>query len=185
MTIEVELLEQRIEHIDAVALLVPVDGAICKLGGAIASGLRGALSADERDDELDYLEHELTAMRPLVHPAAKAIDGVARWATLVVSAAYPHNVDGAIYGPGDCARMLRLALPVAFGVVHDLTLDTLAATLVGTAYRMPPDLAVRCFVDAIAASSPRSSFRLRWSLPDADHRRLAHAACKRLDVRLV
>lgn len=178
----IEIVEQRVELIEADALLVPVDGQLCRLGGAAAGALRAALSPDERDDELEYVEHELSQLRPLPHPQARAIDGVARWKRLVVSAAYPHDVDGAVFAPDDCARMIRAAIPQAIAAVEDAGLGFLAATLIGTAYRMPADLAVRAFVDGLAAAGHRVT--LRWSLPDAQHRELAIAACRRLSLTL-
>lgn len=184
MALEVEIVGDRVELVDAAAILLPVDGKICRLGGAVAGGLRAALAPEERADEIEYIEHELAEMRPLAHPQAKAIDGVARWPKIIVSAAYPHDVDGAVFSPDDCARMLRSALPVALALAEELALPTLATTLIGTAYRMPVDLAVRAFVDGLAAGA-RRSVRVRWSLPDAEHRRLADAACGRLGLRTV
>src|SRR3954466_14927277 len=78
MALEVEIIDCRVELVDAAAILLPVDGKICRLGGAVAGGLRAALAPDERADEIDYVEHELSQIRPLAHPQAKAIDGVAR-----------------------------------------------------------------------------------------------------------
>jgi hypothetical protein len=182
MALEVELVDDRVELVDAAAILLPVDGQICRLGGAVASGLRTALAPDERADEIDYIEHELARLRPLAHPHAKAIGGVARWSTIIVSAAYPHDVDGARFSPDDCARMVRGALPVVLALADELALPTLAATLIGTAYRMPADLAVRAFVDGLTVAKGRA-VRVRWSLPDADHRRLAEVACRRLGLR--
>jgi hypothetical protein len=182
MALEVEIVDARVELVDATAILLPVDGKICRLGGAVAGGLRAALAPDERIDEIDYVEHELARMRPLAHPQAKAIDGIARWSKIIVSAAYPHDVDGAVFSPDDCARMLRNALPVALALVDELALPTLAATLIGTAYRMPAGLAVRAFADGLAVAKHRA-VRVRWSLPDAAHRHLAAAACCRLGLR--
>lgn len=179
--LEVEIVEDRVELVDAEAILLPVDGQICRLGGAAASGLRLALPAEDRADELDYVEAELARMRPLPHPQARAIDGVARWRTIIVSAAYPHNVDGAVFSPEDCARMVRSAIPVAIALAEDLQLASIAATLIGTAYRMSADLAVRAFVDGLAAAAKRSVL-VRWSLPDRAHRRLAVTACQRLGI---
>ncbi len=176
----IEIVEQRVELVDADAILLPVDGALCRLGGAVASALRAALPPEDRADELEYLEHELSQLRPLPHPQARAIDGVARWSKIIISAAYPHDVDGATFSPDDCARMLRAALPQAIAVVDELGLTTLAATLIGTAYRMPVDLAVRAFADGVAAATRRVT--VRWSLPEATHRELALAACARLGL---
>ena len=174
-------MEQRVELVEAEALLLPVDGKLCRLGGAVASALRAALPADERDDELDYLEYELAAMRPLAHPQARVIDGVARWFKLVVSAAYPHDVDGVTFSPDDCAKMIRAAIPQALAAAEEAGIHSLAATLIGTAYRMPADLAVRAFADGLAAAAKRR-VNVRWSLPDPAHRELALAACARLGL---
>jgi hypothetical protein len=76
--LEVSIIEHRIELVDADAILLSVDGQICRLGGAAASGLRLALPPEERAGEMEYLEHELARLRPLPHPRAHAIDGVAR-----------------------------------------------------------------------------------------------------------
>ncbi|NVB84964.1 MAG: hypothetical protein HOV81_41740 [Kofleriaceae bacterium] len=174
----VELCEARVELVAADALLVPVDGQVCRLGGAPAAALRAALSDDERADELEYVEDALARLRPLPHPSARALDGVARWSSLVVSAAYPHNVDGAIFSPHDCARMIRAAIPVALATAAEHGISAIAATLIGTAYRMPADLAVRAFADGVAAST--APIIVRWSLPDASHRDLARDAIRRL-----
>jgi hypothetical protein len=56
----------------------------------------------------------------------------------------------------------------------------IAATLIGTAYRMPADLAVRAFVDGVAAARDVRELIVRWSLPDPAHRVLAETAARRL-----
>ena len=175
-----EIISARVEQIDADALLLPVDGQLCRLGGAAASALRAALSDDERDDELEYVTDQLAKLRPLAHPSAHVIDGVAKWHKLVVSAAYPHNVDGQIHSASDCARMIRAALPVALQAAADSGARSLAVTLIGTAYRMPLDIAVRAFLDGAAAA--RSSVVLRWSLPEPDARDLALESARRLGL---
>lgn len=172
----IEILEQRVELVDADAILLPVDGALCRLGGAVSSALRAALPVDERADELEYVEHELGKLRPLAHPQARAIDGVARWSKIIVSAAYPHDASDAQFSPDACAKMLRAALPQAIAVVEQLGLTSLAATLIGTAYRMPVDLAIRAFVDGAA----QAKIAIRWSLPDPAHRTLAASALNRV-----
>jgi hypothetical protein len=159
---------------------VPVDGALCRLGGASASALRTALGADERDGELEYVEHELSQIRPLAHPEARVIDGVARWTKLVISAAYPHNVNDAMFSAQDCARMIRAAVPVAITAAAAAGISSLAATVIGTAYRMPADLAIRAFLDGIAMSSARVV--VRWSLPDPLHHALALDSATRLGL---
>jgi hypothetical protein len=169
--VTLELLEARLEEVAADALLVPVDGQLCKLGGASAGALRAALSPDERDDELEYVADQLARMRPLVHPAARAIDGVARWSQLVVSAAYPHSVDEVIVTPEQCAAMLRRAIPEALAVAEAARVEALSAALIGTAYRMPAELAIRAFLDGVAAAHSRVI--VKWSLPDPAHRALA------------
>lgn len=176
----IEIHEARVEHLDADALLVPVDGQICKLGGAAAAALRAALADDELDDELEYVTDMLERMRPLEHPSAQVIDGVARWGKLVVSAAYPHDVDGRVFSPQDCARMLRAAIPHALAAAATEHVGSIAATVIGTAYRVPVDLAVRSFLDGVAAA--RTSIVVRWSVPDAEARRLATEAARRLGL---
>lgn len=166
-----ELVAERLEDVAADALLVPVDGKLCRLGGASAAALRAALSADERDDELDYVADQLSRMQPLPHPEARAIDGVARWQHLVVCAAYPHSVDDVIITPEQCAAMVRRALPEALMVADAVQAQSLAAALIGTAYRMPAELAIRAFVDGVTAA--RSRVVVKWSLPDPAHRALA------------
>lgn len=181
MKLQLELIPTSVELVDATALLVPVDGQLCRLGGAISGALRRALPAEERADELAYVEDELARLRPIPHPQARLVDGVARWEKLLVSAAYPHSVDGVIYAPEDCARMIRSALPAAIGAAYAEGVGSLAATLIGTAYRMPPDLAVRAFVDGIRAAAGHALV-IRWSLPDPAHYRLAAAAAARLGI---
>lgn len=175
-----EIHEARVESLEADALLLPVDGQLYRLGGASTSALRAALPADERADELEYVEEALARLKPLPHPTATVIDGVARWSSLLVSAAYPHNADGVVYSPHDCARMVRNALPVALALAHEHSIASIAATLIGTQYRMFVDLAVRAFVDGVAAA--RGSVIVRWSIPDAGHRDLALAAARRVGL---
>jgi len=178
---KLEIIADRVELVDADALLIPVDGTLCRLGGATASALRAALPAEERAEEMEYLEEELGRLGPLPHPSARVIDGVARWSKLLVTAAYPHNVDGAIYSAQDCARMIRAALPIALTLAVDEKLASIAATLIGTAYRMPADIAVRAFIDGLAASV-KLPVTVRWSLPDATCRELALEAGQRLGL---
>lgn len=177
--LEVELVEARVELVTADAILLPVDGQLCRLGGAVASALRVALPPEDRADEMEYVEDQLARLRPLPHPRASALDGVARWRTILVSAAYPHDVDGRTFAPEDCARMIRGALPEAIALAEDLELGSIAATLIGTRYRMPVDLAIRAFVDGLAAASKRR-VSIRWSLPDPGQRDLARTACLRV-----
>lgn len=173
----IEIVAARVERVHADALLLPVDGAICRLGGAAAGAVRAALAPDERAEEMEYLEDELARLRPLPHPQARAIDGVASWKTLIVSAAYPHNVDGIVYAPDDCARMLRAAIPRAIGLAAELGLASIAATLIGTAYRMSVDQAIRAFSDGLAGAA-HHPIRVYWSLPESTHRDLAEVACR-------
>ena len=173
----VEILAARVEHVHADALLLPVDGTICRLGGAASGALRAALPPDERADEMAYLEDELARLRPLPHARARAIDGVARWKTIIVSAAYPHNVDGIVHSPDDCARLLRAAIPPAVALAAERGLASIAATLIGTAYRMSVDQAIRAFADALAAAA-QHRIRVCWSLPDSTHRERAEVACR-------
>ena len=60
---------------------------------------RSETSIDERLEELSFVEDELAKVRPLADFEARLVDGVARWKWLLVSAAYPHNVNGKIYSP--------------------------------------------------------------------------------------
>jgi len=175
-----EIHSERVEQLDADALLLPVDGQLCRLGGAAAGALRAALSDDERDDELEYVTDQLDRLRPLAHPNAHVIDGIAKWAKLVVSAAYPHNVDGAVFSAHDCARMIRAAIPVALRATTDSGATAIAATLIGTAYRMPVDLAVHAFLDGVAVA--KSSVIIKWSLPDLSTRDIALQAARRLGL---
>jgi O-acetyl-ADP-ribose deacetylase (regulator of RNase III) len=181
MKLQLELVEVTIEQVDADALLLPVNGQLCRLGGAAAGALRLALAPDERADELDYVEDQLARLRPVPHPQARLIDGAARWSKLLVSAAYPHNVDGVIQTPDDCARMIRNAIPAALALAEAHQLASVAATLIGTAYRMSAELAVRAFVDGLRAAAAHH-VAVRWSLPDATHRQLAAAAASRIGI---
>ncbi len=179
---EVELVLGDVQGVAADALLLPVDGALCRLGGAVASALRAALPADERDDELEYVSDALARLRPLAAGEAKAIEGVGPWRWLVVSAAYPHDVDGRHFGPDACAAMLRSAIPGALAAADAAGAGSLAMTVIGTAYRMPGDVAVRAQVDGIAAGSV--AVRVVWAFRDAGLREVARAAAARVGLRV-
>jgi hypothetical protein len=170
-----------VETIPADALLVPVDGALCRLGGAPATALRAALPPDERDDELTYVSEALARLRPLADTDARAIDGVARWSHLIVSAAYPHNRDGHLYSPAECATLLRRAIPRALAAAEGAHVGTLAMTVIGTAYRMPGDIAVRAQLDGVAAARDRS-LRVVWAFRDEALLAIARAAAQRLGL---
>jgi hypothetical protein len=129
---------------------------------------------------MEYVEEELARLRPLRHPSAAVVDGVARWSKLIVSAAYPHDVDGVVHAPQDCARMIRQALPVAIALAHEHAIPVVAATLIGTAYRMPVDLAARAFVDGLAAT--RTPVIVRWSIPEPAYREVALGAARRVGL---
>jgi O-acetyl-ADP-ribose deacetylase (regulator of RNase III) len=169
------------QTLDAQALLVPVDGAICRLGGAAASALRAALDAGERDDELEYVGDQLERMRPLADGEARVIDGVGRWSHLVVSAAYPHDVNDVIFTSDACAARLRVALPRAFEAAAAAGVRSLAMTVIGTAYRIPGDLAVRAQADAIAAAA-RVDLHVLWAFREASLLEVARAAVARLGL---
>lgn len=169
------------QTLDAQALLVPVDGAICRLGGAAAAALRAALAPDERDEELEYVSDQLAQMCPLADGDARVIDGVARWTQLVVSAAYPHDVNDRQYTPDACAARLRVALPRAFEAAAAAGVRSLAMTVIGTAYRIPGDLAVRAQADALAAAA-RVDLHVMWAFRDAALLEVARASVARLGL---
>jgi len=182
--LELEIAHADVQDVAAAALLVPVDGALCRLGGAAAGALRAALAPDERDDEIEYVSEMLARLRPLGNGEARAIDGVARWSWLIASAAYPHNVDGRTYQIADCAAMLRAALPAAIAATGTADAPSLAMTVIGTAYRMPGDVAVRAQVDGLAAASA-VSLRVVWAFREAALMGIARDAAARVGLRVV
>jgi hypothetical protein len=181
--VELELKVADVQDVSADALLVPVDGALCRLGGAAASAVRAALPADERDEEMEYVSEMLARLRPIANGEARAIEGVARWSWLVVAAAYPHNVDGRTFDAADCASMLRSALPSALRAAEHVGASALAMTVIGTAYRMPGDVAVRAQIDGLAAST--AGVRVVWAFRDPALIGVARAAAVRTGLRLV
>jgi hypothetical protein len=120
-------------------------------------------------------------MRPLASGAARAIEGVARWRWLVVCATYPHDVDGRTYDAAACAAMLRAAMPAAAVAAAQAGARTLAMTVVGTAYRMPGDLAVRAQVDGLASAAV-TGLRVVWAFRDAKLVDIARAAAARVGL---
>jgi len=180
--LDLELVAVDVQDVVADALLVPVDGALCRLGGAAAAALRAALPDDERADELAYVSEELERLRPLPDTEARTIDGVARWRWLVVSAAYPHSKDGRVYTPAECAGLLRAAIPRALGAAVATEARSLALTVIGTAYRMPAPLAISALADGLA-SARGVPLRVTWAFRDAELLQLAHAAANRLGLQ--
>jgi hypothetical protein len=179
--IELEIIVSDVQAVAADALLVPVDGALCRLGGAAASAIRASLPSEERAEELEYVEEMLARLRPLPTGGARAIEGVGRWEWLVVSAAYPHNVDGRLFSPMECAAILRSALPAAVTAAAEARVKSLAMTVIGTAYRMPGDVAVRAQVDGFAAA-PNVDIRITWAFRDAALVEVARAAAARVGL---
>lgn len=182
--VELEIARADVQDVAAEALLVPVDGALCRLGGAAASALRAALAADERGDEIEYVSEMLARLRPLGNGGARAIEGVARWPWLIVSAAYPHNVDGRTFAVADCAAMLRAALPAAIAAAATAGASSLAMTVIGTAYRMPGGVAVRAQVDGLAAART-GGVRVVWAFREPALMDIACDAAARVGLRVV
>jgi O-acetyl-ADP-ribose deacetylase (regulator of RNase III) len=120
-------------------------------------------------------------MRPLADGEARVIDGVARWSHLVISAAYPHDVNDQHFSPEACAARLRVALPRAFEAAATAGVRSLAMTVIGTAYRIPGDLAVRAQADAIAAAA-RIDLNVLWAFREAPLLEVARAAAARLGL---
>jgi hypothetical protein len=170
-----------VEAIDAEALLLPVDGRLCVLGGAATNAIRAALAADEIESELEFLTHQLKTLRPLADGDARVIDGVARWSRIVVSAAYPHNVNDKLFSMGDCARILRVSIGKAIEATERADLRSLAMTVIGTSHRLTPDLATSAIADGIA-SARKSSVMVRWAIPDSAIRTMALAHSQRLGL---
>jgi hypothetical protein len=179
--IELEIIHADVQAIAADALLVPVDGVICRLGGAAASAIRASLPAEERVDELEYVEDMLARLRPLPTGGARAIEGVGRWRWLVISAAYPHNVDGRLFSATECAAILRSALPEAVRACAETGARSVAMTVIGTAYRMPGDVAVRAQVDGLAAAAD-VDVRVLWAFREAELVEVARAAAARVGL---
>jgi hypothetical protein len=73
--------------------------------------------------------------------------------------------------------MLRAAVPQAVALAAELGLASIAATLIGTAYRMSVDQAVRAFADGLAGAA-KHPIRVCWSLPQSTQRELAAVACR-------
>ena len=163
--LDLELVRRDVQDVDADALLVPVDGALCRLGGAAGAALRAALPTEERADELEFVGDALERLRPLPDGEARVIDGVARWRWLVVSAAYPHSKDGRIYTALECAQHLRGATARALATAVGSDVGAIAMTVIGTAYRIPGELAIRAQLDGLAAGR-QLGIRVRWAFRD-------------------
>jgi O-acetyl-ADP-ribose deacetylase (regulator of RNase III) len=177
----VELLDAKLQDVEAEALLHPVDGLACVLGGAATQAIRAALPPDERMDELEDLEVRMKELKPLSDGDARVIEGVARWNWIVVSAAYPHNAGDRIFTPEDCAARVRTALANAFQMAGDHQIKSIAVPLIGTQYRMPVATAVNAFADGLA-SARDCGIRVLWCAPDVEALALATAACARLGL---
>ncbi len=177
-----ELTDRPAQDIDADTLLFPVDGRRPAPGGGVIRAIRASLSADDAEsmrDELDFLDEELAALR-LPDGGAAMLTGVGRWDQLLVSAAYPHNVNGALFEPPQYMDLIRRALPHALEFAESdptltvggrptdqpATIRRVTMTLIGTAYRVSMEQSVRAIGDAlIAAHRAGRSQHVIWSLP--------------------
>lgn len=99
----------------------------------------------------------------------------------MISAAYPHDVNDRHFTPDDCAARLRVALPRAFETAAAAGVRSLTMTVIGTAYRIPGDLAVRAQADALAAAA-RIDLRVLWAFREAPLVDAARAAIARLGL---
>lgn len=82
--------------------------------------------------------------------------------------------------PEVCAARLRHALPNAFEVAARSGIRTLGLTVIGTAYRMPGELAVRAQMDAIARAP--AELHIVWAFRESALLEVARAAAARVGI---
>jgi hypothetical protein len=112
-----------VADVEAEALVLPVDGRICVIGGtAAASALKSSFEPEDRVEEFRAVEDAARALRsrPGGFPPGTAalIDGASRWSYLVVVAALLHQMNDTAFGEADHARTLHRALVGALSVAN-------------------------------------------------------------------
>ena len=74
-------------EVAADALVVPVDGVVCRLGGAVARAILKSVPREERLELREDIDAELDGWKPIPDGDARALEGRGRWARFIVAAA--------------------------------------------------------------------------------------------------
>lgn len=165
---EVVLNKGSIEKVTAGGLVCPVDGAICTLGGsAAATALKNSFDLEERDELFSYLEQDVKRLRPIPHGESRIIPGEGRWDWLVVVAALPHHVNDVIFSEDHFAYILERSVAHGIRMSCRQEIGSLAMTVMGSSYRLPAKLGIRCAVNAMRECR-HEDIRIIWCFLDEE-----------------
>lgn len=185
----IEILCERVEHIDADALLIPVDGPVkVLLGGGALAGIKGAmleerLKRPEPDETMQEVHRELTEEReefeqqvPVRIPrgSARVVDGIARWERLVLADCLHHNQGTEIFAPEAHAAGVRRGVQAAVAAAEEAGLQSLLMTPIGTATRISVEASIAAIAQGLA-DRRNARITIRWTFIDS-HRSTAAAA---------
>jgi hypothetical protein len=163
------------------ALLVPLDerGEICGAGAraAMRIGLAADLDPDERRDALEEIaEHVRERARSLGgFGSALAIEGEPPFRTWILARAMAHSTSERSWSADEHARILRDAIRASVQAASRAGAASLAMTLLGTQYRVTPELAAKVLADALAAEAA-TRLDVHVHAIDAEHLAAAEAA---------
>ncbi|MDT8284904.1 MAG: hypothetical protein RQ767_05210 [Thermovirgaceae bacterium] len=149
-------------------LVCPVDGAICTLGGsAAATALKNSFEPEERVELFSYLEQDVKSLRPIPHGKSRIIPGEGHWDWLVIVAALPHHCNDIIISENHFASVLERAVVNGIRMSCQQEIESLAMTVMGSSYRVPAQVGIRCAVNAMRVCR-KEDIRIIWCFLDED-----------------
>ncbi|WP_291326975.1 hypothetical protein [Desulfovibrio sp. UCD-KL4C] len=173
-----------ISTIKSDVLIGPVDGNICAFGGcAAAISLRKALPCEtpqERMGLFEEIEDEILCHKPIPFGNAAIIDvdeyGLP-WNNLLIISALPHHVNGQIFGLDKCESILAKAIKNGIELALREGSNSVATTLIGDSYRMPPEFSIRAMLSGFKEHQDKP-MNINWCFLDDDKMRIANQGCE-------
>ncbi|WP_321402580.1 hypothetical protein [Maridesulfovibrio sp.] len=161
------------------ALIGPVDGNICAFGGcAAATALRKTIPCETPQERMGLFE-EILCHKPIPFGDAKFIEVDEYdlpWNRLLIISALPHHVNGEIFSPDKCESILAKAIQNGVGLALREGINSIATTLIGDSYRMPPELSVRAMLSGFKTHQDKS-IDINWCFLDEYKMHVANKGC--------
>ena len=187
---QINLCKEKIGNLKADALVLPVDGDICVIGGtAAAKALKESFveeteSSEEQMEMYEYSEDDVKSLCPLQHGEAKVLLGNDTWKYLVVIAVQPHHVNDQIVSKEQYCQILRS------GVVNGITdsvrngIKSIALTLISNSYRISSNMSVSSIAEALNLCR-QEDIDVYWSIINQQNMELAKKMCGYLRLPVI
>jgi hypothetical protein len=172
------------------ALVLPVDGAICRLGSAAGRALLATLPREERLEAREMLEDDLVRLRPIPPGEARLVPGCGAFDHVVVAAALLHPLADGRGSRSEMRFVLRRAVASALEVGREHGLPSVAMTAIGDTrvvlgdadgHRLPARSAVDAVAEGLAAARAYPG-EVAWCFVEEEKLAFAREACERLGL---